>query len=287
MRAEGSRNPARRRLLAGIGGSLVAAATTRTPARAIAAASGFAAQKDVLVLSLGRIGPRLIAAGVIDPVKFGALQEREGAPLTAVEKEVLRGGARRKIAFDSASNLFLLNFFWAVGLANSNRLLTRGPMARGGLSRIGGYASTGGWTLATRRVVDLYASVPLVPVTDAQQERLAEVASQVYRPCCDNPTSFPDCNHGMAMFGLLTLLAADGRDATALFSAAKTANRFWFPDQTGQVAAYVKTTRELDYADLDGREASGRELFSASGYRRVSAWAMPQRITPSSGGTSC
>ncbi|MGE5338236.1 MAG: hypothetical protein ACM3PU_10425 [Gemmatimonadota bacterium] len=183
--------------------------------------------------------------------------------------------------------MFLLNFFWAVGLANRNRLLTRGPMMQGGLSRISGYASTGGWTLGARPVLGMYASLPLVTVNEAQQARLDHVASGVFRPCCDNPTSFPDCNHGMAMLGLLTLVAAQADEANALFAAAKTANRFWFPDAASTVAAYVKATRGIEYADLDGREANGAELFSGSGYRRVAAWATPRGGPRSSGGLSC
>jgi hypothetical protein len=42
-----------------------------------------------------------------------------------------------------------------------------------------------------------------------QQKRLEEVTIGVFRPCCDNPHAFPDCNHGMAMLGLLELMARD------------------------------------------------------------------------------
>ena len=30
-----------------------------------------------------------------------------------------------------------------------------------------------------------------------------KIAKGIYRPCCNNSTYFPDCNHGMAMLGLL------------------------------------------------------------------------------------
>ena len=43
----------------------------------------------------------------------------------------------------------------------------------------------------------------------------------VYRPCCDNATHFPDCNHGMAMLGLLELMAAQGASEEEMFAAAR------------------------------------------------------------------
>ena len=73
---------------------------------------------------------------------------------------------------------------------------------------MGGFASTGGWTLGVKKATELYASTKIMSLTDEQQARLLEVASQVYRPCCNNPTHFPDCNHGMAMLGLLELMAS-------------------------------------------------------------------------------
>jgi hypothetical protein len=177
-----------------------------------------------LAFSLGRLGPRLIAAGVIDPARFREACARAGAPLTARSREILTEGGGGTVELDGANAHFLLNFFWAVGLANANALLTRGPMMRNGMGRIPGYASTGGGSLGARPAMDVYAHLPLISLTPDQQRRLEEVSSNVYRPCCDNPTSFPDCNHGMAMVGLLTLLAAEDRDVEALFGAAKAVN---------------------------------------------------------------
>ena len=35
-----------------------------------------------------------------------------------------------------------------------------------------------------------------------------EIAGNIYRPCCGNSTAFPDCNHGMAMLGLIELMVS-------------------------------------------------------------------------------
>ena len=67
-----------------------------------------------------------------------------------------------------------------------------------------------------------------------------EVAAAVYRPCCDNPTLFPDCNHGMAMLGLLELMASKNASLDEMFTTAKSVNAFWFPQQALEIAVYIK-----------------------------------------------
>jgi hypothetical protein len=65
------------------------------------------------------------------------------------------------------------------------------------------FASTGCWSLATKPITNLYASLDLISLTEEQQKLVEEVAKGVYRPCCDNPTHFPDCNHGKVRQRLL------------------------------------------------------------------------------------
>src|SRR3989304_6041912 len=135
-----------------------------------------------------------------------------GEPISNPQMEILTKGSAEEIVITGENAHFLLNFFWAVGLANKNSILTEGPMVQNSDGQIERFASTGGWTLATKSVTGLYASMDLIPLTPEQQARVEEVASAVYRPCCNNPTIFPDCNHGMAMLGLLELL--DSQDAS-------------------------------------------------------------------------
>lgn len=238
-------------------------------------------EHQFLSLALGALGPKLVAAGVIDTSRFIAACAQAGEPLNSERMQILTRGDTARVAFDSSSAHFLLNLFWAVGLANANPVLTHGAMVRNGMPRIALYASTGGWNLAAKRVMELYARLPLISLSKLQQERLEEVASGVFRPCCDNPTSFPDCNHGMAMLGLLTLLAAEGRDVDALFVAASTANRFWFPQQSAQLAIYLR--RAQASPRVDARVAVGRQFFSGSGFRKVAAWARGQGLAAPAG----
>ena len=128
------------------------------------------------------------------------------------------------------------------------------------------FASTGGWTLATKPITELYASLDLIPLTAEQQQRVEEVAAAVYRPCCNNPTLFPDCNHGMAMLGLLELMASQGASTDQMFEAAKYINAFWFPQQNLETALYLKANQNVNFEDANARLVTGAEFSSGSGF---------------------
>ena len=98
-----------------------------------------------------------------------------------------------------------------------------------------------------------------------------EVAMQVYRPCCNNPTYFPDCNHGMAMLVILELMASKGATADEMFKAAEYINAYWFPQQTLEIAMFMKANQDLDFADVDPELVVGKQLSSASGAQMVHA----------------
>ena len=104
----------------------------------------------------------------------------------------------------------ILNLLWAFGLANKNEILEKGPMMD---KRYGGaenFASTGGWTLSKGDSMNHYSMHSFITLTPQQQSLVEKVSQNIYRPCCGNSTYFPDCNHGMAMLGLLELLASQG-----------------------------------------------------------------------------
>lgn len=218
-----------------------------------------------LPVSYGGLGPQLIEAGVIDLNAFKDVMTASGDPLSDSQLDVVTAGSEEQIVISAENAHFLLNFFWAVGLANKNSILTAGLMVQNSEGQIDRFASTGGWTLATKPVPDLYASLALIPLTAEQQRRVEEVASAVYRPCCDNPTHFPDCNHGMAMLGLLELMASQGATTDQMFEAAKYVNAYWFPQQTLETAIYLQTNQEVDFADADPRLVVSDTLASASG----------------------
>jgi len=219
-----------------------------------------------LSISYGDLGPQLLENGMISYDSFAAIYENSGNPLSAEQIEILKNGSDEGIVINADNSHFLLNFFWAVGLANRNSILTEGPMVQYSGGQIERFASTGGWTLATKPITELYASMDLIPLTPEQQERVEEVASAVYRPCCNNHTLFPDCNHGMAMLGLLELMASQGASTDEMFMAAKYVNAFWFPQQNLETALYLSANQNVTFEDADARLVTGAGFSSGSGF---------------------
>jgi hypothetical protein len=218
-----------------------------------------------LSVSYGDLGPRLIESSVIGFDAFAAIYQNSGNPLSAEQIEILKNGSDEEIVITAENAHFLLNFFWAVGLANKNSILTEGPMVQNSGGQIERFASTGGWTLATRPVTELYASMDLIPLTAEQQKLVEDVAAAIYRPCCNNHTLFPDCNHGMAMLGVLELMAAQGAGMDEMFEAAKYINAYWFPQQTLETAIYLQLNEGVEFARADAKLVVGNEFSSASG----------------------
>ncbi len=239
----------------------------------------------LLTVRYADLGPRLVESGAINYDAFAAVYENAGDPLTPAQVEILKRGSNEQIVITPENAHFLLNFFWAVGLVNKNPILTEGPIVKNSGGQIDRFASTGGWTLGVKPVTELFASTELIPLTPEQQARVEEVASAVYRPCCNNPTIFPDCNHGMAMLGLLELLASQNAGVDEMFTAAKYVNAYWFPQQALQTAIYLKAAQGIDFAEADPRLVAGKELFSASGSGQVYASLQSSGLLPKAPGS--
>ncbi len=241
-----------------------------------------------LAAAYSDIGPQLVAAGAIDMAKFSALYQQQNKPLTDEQMTILTQGTQAKVTIGPDNAYFLLNFFWALGLANQNTILTEGKMVARGIDNVGGFASTGGWTLGTKPATELYAKKKIVGLTDEQQARLEEVAGLVYRPCCNNPTDFPDCNHGMAMLGMLELMASQDATAEQMYDAAKYVTAFWYPQQMLEVATAIKAIQNVDFVKADGKEVVSNQYSSGSGFQAVHQWLSSKGLlqqAPSSGGS--
>lgn len=241
-----------------------------------------------LPVSYEDLGPQLMAAGVIDYDAFRNVMAESGDALSSRQMDILQKGSNEQIVITAENAHFLLNYFWAVGLANKNSILTDGPMVQNSEGQIDRFASTGGWTLATKPITDLYASMDLIPLMPEQQARVEEVAAAVYRPCCNNHTLFPDCNHGMAMLGLLELMASQNASVNEMFEAAKYVNTYWFPQQNLETAMYLKAKQNMDFTDTDARLVTGAEFSSGSGFAAIhqslqTSGLLPQ--APSQGGS--
>ncbi|MBI2604398.1 MAG: hypothetical protein HYW56_02535 [Candidatus Harrisonbacteria bacterium] len=213
------------------------------------------------------IGRRLVASGVIDKEKFLEIYADRGG-LTDEESQLLDGEVSGNLRITQQNAGMLLNLLWAFGLANKNPVLTDGPMVDEAYGGAGNFASTGGWTIARGDAMEHYAAHEFVTLTPAQQQMVERVAKGIYRPCCGNSTYFPDCNHGMAMLGLLELMAAQGVSESDMYRAALAVNSFWFPDTYLTIATYMQH-RGTAWKNVDPKDALGADFSSATGYRRV------------------
>jgi hypothetical protein len=220
----------------------------------------------------GNIGPELVAFGVIDYDAIVSLYEKSGQPLTEDQLAILTQESDQPIIINSQNAYFLLNLFWAFGLANANPILTEGPITQHGQGDVTQFASTGGWGLGTKPVNELFAGTTIVTLTADEQLLVEKIAALIYRPCCNNPTLFPDCNHGMAMLGLLELMAAQGAGEDEMLEAAKSINAFWYPQQAFETALYLKYTQDINYSEADPKIVVGDQLFSGSGFAAVHQW---------------
>ncbi len=206
--------------------------------------------------------PRLVELGVIDAGRF----EQAVGNLTPEQRRILTDpNYDGTLSIDANTSWFMVTILWPLGLSNKNPVLDKSPMA-GGQWSIFNFASTGGWTLGNETGGNYYNRFELVKLTPEQQAVLDEVAPRVYRPCCNNPTSFPDCNHGAAMLGILTLGASQGLSKQELFAVARQFNAFWFPSQYMETALLFKFAKGLDWDQVPPDQVMGYDYSSASGW---------------------
>ena len=238
----------------------------------------------VLPLSWSDLGSQMVAAGVINPQKFEALYEGRGG-LDSESKALLYDFNDGQIKMTSDNAHVLLNLLWAFGLSNRNPILEEGPMVDeqhgGDASR---FASTGGWSLAKGSAMDHYSQYEFVVLTPEQQELVERVSQNIYRPCCGNSVYFPDCNHGMAMLGLLELMASESVTEEEMYKIALQVNSFWFPDTYLTIAKFQKEKRGISWDEVDPKEVLGSAFSSGVGYQGVLAEIDPPKL---SGGPSC
>lgn len=221
----------------------------------------------------GNLGPKMVALGVIDQQKFIEIYEKSNQPLTSEQKDILLKGSDKNIKITRDNSYFLLNFFWAVGLANKSKILEEGEMVKySGKQGAGSFASTGGWTLAKGNTMNYYSKSPLIPLTKDQELLVESVASNIFRPCCNNSTAFPDCNHGMALLGVLQLMASSGATEEQMYQAGKYFNAYWFPGNYYDLALYFKNKEGKSFQDIDPKTLLGKDYSSASGWQGAKQW---------------
>ncbi len=229
----------------------------------------------------GDVGRQMAAAGVIDKDKIETLYAQRGG-VSEYMKKMINEKVNEKIKITPQNSGELLNLLWALGLGNKNEILDedmKDPKYGGDASK---FASTGGWTLASGNVMDHYGKHSFISLNKDQQAMVDRVSKGIYRPCCGNSTHFPDCNHGMAMLGLLQLMASQSVNEQDMYTNALAVNAYWFPDTYLTIAQYLKT-KNREYAQTSPQELLSSQYSSAQGYRQILSQVQPVQGRSSGG----
>jgi len=234
----------------------------------------------VLPVRLGNLGGKLASVGALDREKFLSLYN-------GTDREI----ARRLIDEETDTPVLLarenagilLNLFWALGLASKNPILDFGEMTEPAYGGAGNFASTAGWTIAQGNPMEHYSRHMFFELSPEQQALVDKVSRGIYRPCCGNSTHFPDCNHGMAMLGLLELMASQGVGEAEMWKTALAVNSYWFPDTYLTIAAYMKN-KGVDWKNVSPQEMLGADYSSAQGFARIASEVSTRE---KAGGGSC
>lgn len=206
------------------------------------------------------LGKQLVDIGAIDKAKY---QEAFGSE---VEMKYLEGDSNDHIMVNERNSKFLVNTFWALGLVNKNKILDEGSMKDAG--DIGNFASTGGWTLGSMEPMELYSSKELIKLNPKQQELVEKIAENVFRPCCSNPTSFPDCNHGMAALGYIEYAVSENLSEKQIYKDLLAFNSYWFPQNYIEMAAFFNK-QNTDWSKVDAKLALSSDYSSAVGSQKI------------------
>lgn len=198
---------------------------------------------------------KLVEAGAIDKQKYGE------------EAKYLEADPNDNLQINETNAHFMVNTLWALGLTNKSKVLDEGPM-RGKDIETAKMASTGGWTLGAKDAMELYSSLPIIPLTDIQQDLVKKIAENIYRPCCNNSTYFPDCNHGMAALGYIEWAVYNGLSEDQIYKDLLAFNSFWFPQNYIEMAVYFDK-QGIKWKKIDAKLALSRDYSSAAGAVRI------------------
>ena len=210
---------------------------------------------------------KAVDAGAIDLNKYKASLKNYGTKLTPEHEKLLLEGSGENISFTPENAYFNLNMLWAIGLVNENPILTKGKISEYG-DKKAYFAATGGWGLGKKTGGELLASAKIITLTPEQQEIVEEVAASTYRPCCSNPTAFPDCNHGMAALALAELMASQGATKKQIYDALLVANSYWFTQTYVDIAEYLEEDGK-DFSKIDAKELLGYDYSSQNGFSKI------------------
>ncbi len=236
----------------------------------------------VFKIKWGDLGKKMVENGVLDKTKLAkAVTGKEELPKD-LEKYFSEG--QNKIELTQANSQFWVDVLWGLGLANKNELLEKGQMVEG--NQTANFASTGGYTIGVKQPMDIYSKYQYITLSEKQQKIVEEIAGNIYRPCCGNSTAFPDCNHGMAMLGLIELMVSQNFSKEEIYKTALAFNAYWFPETYLNIAYHFDKAGR-DYGKISAKELLSKTFSSAMGYAVIAKEAEGVQWPALKGGGSC
>ncbi len=232
-----------------------------------------------LPISWEDLGPKLIAAGVIDPDKF-----IKAANLNSDEEKILEEGSNRPININSDNSQFVVDLLWAIGLAEKSNAYETGPMGTDYKKDAPNLSSTGGWTLARGDAMKYLGKSNFFNLDEAQEKRVENIAKNIYRPCCDNSTWFPDCNHGMAALAAIEMMVAKNLSDTEIYKNVLKLNSFWFSGTYLTTAQYF-AEQGTPWEKIDAKQVLSAEYSSSTGASKTAQKVAP--VQGPGGGAGC
>ncbi len=227
---------------------------------------------------------QLVASGALNVSFLNKSLAQSSQPITPIEHEILNGTYEGNITMNQSNSVFTLYVLWALGINNNNTILNNGPIMHYGgnpnnLASTGGYGPLGTLQLGRLNIISL---------TQEQQAIANYTAQNTYRPCCNNPTFFPDCNHGAAALGLIELMASQGASMQGIFAAVEDFSVLQFPQQYVYAAAYL-AAKNISWRSADPQTVMGYNYSSATGASEIAQYLQANRLLPpqTSGGSSC
>jgi hypothetical protein len=233
--------------------------------------------KPVIPMDL-LVGEVMPSDGIQLPVKFGStvamlvqesalnatflkqVMNQTGERFSTYEENVLSGSQNENVILNASDSSFILNVLWAVGINNDNAIINKGQIMRS--SNPLNFASTGGYGQLGKLSL---GKLNLLTLTRDQQIIAEQVAANTYRPCCDNPASFPDCNHGSAAVGLIELMASQGFNSTTIFGALKQFESFYFPQAFIYESVYFYASQGDSWTQVPAEQALSYYYSSRTG----------------------
>ncbi|MCR4305609.1 MAG: hypothetical protein NUV73_00820 [Candidatus Daviesbacteria bacterium] len=211
------------------------------------------------------LGKRLVEVGAIDKKKYEEIfvSEADGQD----HMKYLEGSSEDNMVINEKNSRFMVNTLWALGLANKSKVLDEGVMKTGD-TPTENFASTGGWTLGAKPVMEIYSSAEIISLTPEQQDLVKKIAENVFRPCCGNSTAFPDCNHGMAALGYIEWAVYNGLSEGQIYKDLLAFNTFWFPQNYVEMAVYFDK-QGTKWKDINPQLALSRDYSSAQGAAKI------------------